>query len=410
MSKLSIRIFSAHDSSVDENVLKKIEAASIGVWVIDSEICKTDVLSSLYKSSSANDDCAEVGKSVPLELSVFVVKRPLENAVFRVEKRVLENDDKIVLFVSTWGLEEADLTVLLVAAVFAFFIRAEHSERRICALSLLRASRSVDQEICDGCKHSLIDIIPECYQILDRVLLFNMGHDPDRHIVLVHGIRTFASWMDKVGGEFSKLGGNPTLFHYGVFSSFKLLVHKMLGRKIERQFSDSIKSILRKNPYAKISVIAHSYGTLVVCNSLKNQKELVLDSVVLCAGIVPRDFPFHQLIEDGRLKRVLCEIGDKDLIPLLSAKFLPGAGGSGFEFMGVCDSKVKSVRYQNCGHSTLLTKEHALRVWLPYIIAESPVLDFPTGVEPSLRVKLALHIRKLLLILFLLGVFQWMNY
>jgi pimeloyl-ACP methyl ester carboxylesterase len=207
----------------------------------------------------------------------------------------------------------------------------------------------------------------------------------DQHVVLlVHGIRTEADWQDRIASLLRKAGVNcPQPFKYGYFDLFQFLTPGTVTRHIPSgRLHRQLRSISMQRPQAKLTVIAHSFGTVAICRLLQEFPDLVLHRLILCGSVVPLDYPWDRV----RLQvqnRVLNECGVQDIWPRLAAACTWGygpTGATGFGNFDVCD------RFHPGRHSDFFNDKFVTMYWLPFILyGEIPESDFERTRQASPR-------------------------
>jgi len=76
------------------------------------------------------------------------------------------------------------------------------------------------------------------------------------------------------------------------------------------------------------SIIAHSFGTYVVAEILREKFTMQAERVIFCGSVLRYDFPFEQI--DGRFKgEIINEVGTADPWPALAESVTTGYGAAG---------------------------------------------------------------------------------
>jgi pimeloyl-ACP methyl ester carboxylesterase len=186
-----------------------------------------------------------------------------------------------------------------------------------------------------------------------------------RIVLLIHGIRTRATWAEKVRKTIeSRAGFQVQPVKYGFVNTVRFIFPFLTRQSIIDRFVDEYRAAKLRNPDARISVIAHSFGTYVVTKALARATDVVLERVILCGSVVAESFrtaPYRAQLGD---KPILNECGTNDIWPLLakSAAWGYGATGTfGFGSDGIRD------RFHNFSHSSYFTEEFVRDYWLPYL-------------------------------------------
>jgi len=185
-------------------------------------------------------------------------------------------------------------------------------------------------------------------------------------VLLVHGIRTHATWEEMVR---SQLQDKPKRIvvplRYGFMDVFQfwfpLWTRNRAIEKIYRRILDARSTY----PGASYSIIAHSFGTYAICRILDDYPDIVLHRLVLCGSIVPNDFRWDHLA--GRLEsEVVNECGSRDIWPVLAKSTTWGYGDSGA--FGFGTPRVQD-RFHNYKHSDYFNQEFVEEYWLPYFLS-----------------------------------------
>jgi hypothetical protein len=123
-----------------------------------------------------------------------------------------------------------------------------------------------------------------------------------------------------------------------------------------------IRGTQEKFSGAKLSVIAHSFGTYAIANILKENPDIQLHRLILCGAIVPSEFRWDQ-IQHRVETEIINDCGISDVWPVLAQSTTFGYGASGrfgFGTPGVRD------RYHDFGHGGFFEKQFVRDFWLPW--------------------------------------------
>ncbi len=184
-------------------------------------------------------------------------------------------------------------------------------------------------------------------------------------VILVHGIRTRASWMGVIRSTLTASGFAVEPTNYGRFDLLRFLLPGKYFRRqaIDRVWID-IQRAMQLHPDLPVSFIAHSFGTLIVANLLQREFLLKANRVIFCGSVVHYRFPFEQM--DSRFKApVLNEVGTRDVWPIMAESITWGygsAGAYGFNRAGVDDR-----RHNGLAHSDFLNANFCKEFWVPYL-------------------------------------------
>jgi hypothetical protein len=186
-------------------------------------------------------------------------------------------------------------------------------------------------------------------------------------IILIHGIRTHAPWMDEIKQTLRKNGFVVEATSYGWYGLFGFLTHsKKFEEQAVQRVLDDIQDATQLHSPHLVSVIAHSFGTYVFSKILLQQVGLKWNRIIFCGSIVEDDFPFREV--RGRFSvPLLNEVGGRDLWPAIAAKIgYGGVGSYGFNRPGV-----ETRRHPNFKHSDFLTPEFAA-TWVDFLRGGDP--------------------------------------
>ena len=143
----------------------------------------------------------------------------------------------------------------------------------------------------------------------------------------------------------------------------------------------ALQKYRRSHPDAKLSIIAHSFGTYIIGEILKRGFDLQIDRLILCGSVLPQGFPWHQY--QGRFAddKVVNECGKADIWPVLAQSASWGYGASGTHGFGAV--LVKD-RFHAGGHGQYFDPGFVEKYWEPFIRrGEYQGTDFETKMPPT---------------------------
>src|SRR5271166_4684228 len=196
--------------------------------------------------------------------------------------------------------------------------------------------------------------------------------DGNQMVLLIHGIRTQADWGPMVRSKLEIPGQVEVVpIKYGYFDALRFWFPFWTRRRPVEHVYTQIRVALQRSrkthPEAKLSIIAHSFGTYVVGKILQRHFDLHIHRLILCGSVLPQDFPWEQY--QGRFddKRAINECGKADIWPVLAKSLSWGYGASGThglvnEGSGIhgAVSKARTSRERSFPHQTMsLLKLHS---------------------------------------------------
>jgi serine/threonine-protein kinase len=198
-------------------------------------------------------------------------------------------------------------------------------------------------------------------------------------VVPLHGIRTYALWQRAFSDVAHEAGFRCRLerWSFGYFSSLAFLQPWARSSKVawfRRTYRDEFPEISRgQADHGLPSIVAHSFGSYILGNALLRYPYLRFDKVILCGSILPRDYPWPELIERGQVQSVRNEYGTHDVWTALVRFFVPGTGDSGSHGF----SRLHTRLQQQCfgfSHSEYFERAHMESTWIPFLRSALPVV------------------------------------
>jgi intracellular sulfur oxidation DsrE/DsrF family protein len=183
-------------------------------------------------------------------------------------------------------------------------------------------------------------------------------------IMLVHGIRTHAAWTEKIKSVLEKIPNTQVVpVRYQYFSALRFLFPLFTRRAPIHRFIREYRDLKNKYKEAKISVLAHSFGTYVVTRAIEENSDIELYRLALCGGVVKDDFRFSTYRAQLGPDNVLNDCGTKDIWPVLAKSATWGYGATGT--FGFGTNQVRD-RFHELKHSDFFSKKFAEDFWFDY--------------------------------------------
>ena len=195
-----------------------------------------------------------------------------------------------------------------------------------------------------------------------------------RVVILVHGIRTFGAWQDRLASILRQEihGIEVHVYKFGFFSSIAFLI-PFLRTPVIRRFRTYLINYGQRWEQSRIDVVAHSFGTYVTAWALRglNHDQIPrINTLIFCGSVLKQLFPWGYLVGKGMpIKRVINDCGLKDAWPRRAQLVSFGMGMAGRRgFAGVTGPDVGIInRYFSIGHSDFFTDDFMRRHWLPLL-------------------------------------------
>lgn len=156
-----------------------------------------------------------------------------------------------------------------------------------------------------------------------------MGNrEPVRAVISLHGIRSRGVWQKDLAPQLALAGLVPYALDYGGFPA-RRLIHPFTLRKQVEWLMGEYDRVRIESGCARPSIIAHSYGTLLVARLLEKHSQVDFDKVIFAASIVPEDFQWAKLLDQYRVRWVVNDYGGNDPWPKVAKRFIRYTGSSG---------------------------------------------------------------------------------
>jgi hypothetical protein len=211
----------------------------------------------------------------------------------------------------------------------------------------------------------------------------NSADKPANHVVvLVHGIRDHALWQENVRATLEEAGLTVEATNYGRMNVVQFLIPISYFRnKAIESLDVQIRTIRKENPTARLSVIAHSFGTYAIAQLMKKNFDREFYHVIFCGSVVPLSFHFEQIRQRFHGK-IWNEVGTRDFWPAFaeSIGFRYGATGT----YGFRKPLVRDQWHNGARHNYFLSAEFCKKFWLP-VLTEQPRPRTPEKPENPLR-------------------------
>ncbi len=214
------------------------------------------------------------------------------------------------------------------------------------------------------------------------VAYYNTRNDDEiKLIITLHGINTYGTWQKTI----TPWVGSRGWVHYPVdFAKFPknildavAFVAGYAPERLLQVFRETYRDIVRDPQYSRhkdhIAVIAHSFGTKIVADSLLRYQHLMsFERLIFCGSIVNANFDWASHLRDKRIQGLLNEYGSYDIWTRVYGwpRQNKIAGVTGFS--RAPPSIVNRLR--KVSHSDWFNQLQFTEVWAPYL---------KTGVPPA---------------------------
>ena len=166
----------------------------------------------------------------------------------------------------------------------------------------------------------------------------------DHVVFIMHGIRDMGLWTIRISETIEEvaqqLGQSVESIKSG-YGYFPMLRFLLLGERQTnvRWFMDRYTEAIARYPNAKVSFIGHSNGTYLLAGALKRYYTCKIHNVAFAGSVVPQNYPWDILVQQGRVKAIRNDIASADWVvgifpgffELLKFSDIGTAGHNGFQ-------------------------------------------------------------------------------
>lgn len=188
--------------------------------------------------------------------------------------------------------------------------------------------------------------------------------DVSHLVLLLHGIRTDGAWQEKVAAELNLIPGvEAQPIGCGVLSTFQFWCPILTRSRALNKVREKIRLAKNVHEGAKVSVIAHSFGTYALFKLLNDTAEFRFFRVILCGSIVSDEYPWDH-VQPRVKEKIVNDCGTRDIWPVAAKSLSWGYGATGtfgFKTVALHD------RFHDIDHGGFFDSDFVKRFWVPYI-------------------------------------------
>src|SRR5262249_30045243 len=145
-----------------------------------------------------------------------------------------------------------------------------------------------------------------------------------RTVLLLHGVRTFGRWPDRLARLLTRDGTRVVIYHYARLGMVVFMIPGVRHILVPR-----LRRVLRRHAdlwaAPRVHVVAHSFGSYLVTQVLKGLPEgegPAVDTMILTGSVLKQAFPWAAwTAPGGRVRRVVNECGELDIWPTMAQLF-----------------------------------------------------------------------------------------
>jgi pimeloyl-ACP methyl ester carboxylesterase len=232
-----------------------------------------------------------------------------------------------------------------------------------------------------------------------------------RMVYLMHGIRDYGEWTEPLREAINRAappaqsGIAVVPPRYGYFPMLPFLFYWDRQKNV-RTFMDEYTENLAQYPRAdEFDFVGHSNGTYILASALQQYATLRAGRVFFAGSVVPKHYPWRDLIDAGRVRQVRNSVATGDWVVAIFPKLyeqvadwlgrkptmgfldLGSAGFRGFEDASEAGGRVRNLQFVAGSHGTGVDVANGdkLRALAAYIVAgdESGLIVFEDASQQS---------------------------
>lgn len=197
-------------------------------------------------------------------------------------------------------------------------------------------------------------------------------------IISLHGIRTRGKWQKDLSPLITEQGWIYYPLDFGWYSVLFFIPAIFRRGKIE-WFREGYREIRNRYPDVVPSIVAHSFGSWILCKAIEKYEHLKFDKIILTGSIVNSDFDWKGIHARNQVAAVRNDIGSRDFWARFSRFFAWGTGHSGYAGFEQNSEFLTDKTYAHYDHGSAFGYDHYLGEWIPFLAQPRP---FANGTVP----------------------------
>ena len=185
-------------------------------------------------------------------------------------------------------------------------------------------------------------------------------------VISLHGIRTRGTWQKELSPLVTEQGWIYCPLDFGWYSVLLFIPSFIRTKKVE-WFRNQYKEITSRYQDVVPSIIAHSFGTWILCKALEKYEHIKFDKIILCGSIANRGLDWKRLFNRNQLTLVRNDCGKKDFWAKYSRFFAWGSGNAGYAGFDCQEHYVINKMYDLYDHGSVFGYDHFLGEWIPFL-------------------------------------------
>ncbi len=212
----------------------------------------------------------------------------------------------------------------------------------------------------------------------------------DQILITVHGIRTYGSWQTELAKEVKKY--SRTFDFVEVKYEYLDLLYFYFPKSRERRAKEigaRLAAIIHKHQGKRISIVAHSFGSVILSRAFEMLPDhCSVSTVIICGSPLSESDSIDHIVE--RADQTINECGAGDTVLLFSKLFVPGLGYAGRVGFYRENTPDFVNRYFKGGHSLYFKKDSSgesfsSRFWTSSLAGQNPTVFIDERPQPVFK-------------------------
>lgn len=138
-------------------------------------------------------------------------------------------------------------------------------------------------------------------------------------VFVMHGIRDFGHWTKRIRDCIDRIASDHkrrVFVNTAAYTRFPMTGFLFtISRRAKTQwFMDRYSEAYARYPRAQFHFIGHSNGTYLLATALRRYAACHFDRVAFAGSVVPRDFPWDEIVQSGRLRSLRNDLASADWV------------------------------------------------------------------------------------------------
>lgn len=212
----------------------------------------------------------------------------------------------------------------------------------------------------------------------------------DQVLITVHGIRTFGAWQTELAKEVKKY--SRTFDFVEVKYEYLDLLYFYFPKSREKRAKEigvRLAAIIQQHQGKRISVVAHSFGSVILSRAFEMlPDDCRVSTVIICGSPLSESDSIDHIVE--MTDQTINECGTRDTVLLFSKLFVPGLGYAGRTGFYRENTPSFVNRFFKGGHSLYFKKDRSgesfsSKFWTSSLAGQNPTVFIDERPKPVFK-------------------------